>query len=59
VQYTLFFSVVKTNQFVLFKKNVAGGSYISTKHINALWEEGTILPFRPVGASSNQLVLKC
>jgi hypothetical protein len=42
-QYTLFISVLKTNQFVLVITKVGVCSEINTKHLNTEWAESRIV----------------
>jgi hypothetical protein len=42
---TLFFSVIKTDEFILCGAEVAVCSQINTKHINTLWTERAIVEF--------------
>jgi hypothetical protein len=52
-------SVMKTNQLMLYREITAVCSEIYTKHINTLCGQNVeLLNFKPVGASSNQSVLK-
>jgi hypothetical protein len=50
-------SVIKTNQFMLYRAKVAVWSKKNTKHKYTVWAERTVLNVQPVGASSNQQAL--
>jgi len=50
-QWTLFISVMKTNQFMLHETEVALCSEINTKHVNTVWQIVKFLNAKPVGAS--------
>ena len=49
-QYTLFFSVIKTDHFMLYGAEVAVCSEIVIKYINTVWAECIIFCVVPVGA---------
>ena len=42
-QYTLFISVIKTNQFMMQVAQITVCSQINTKHINTAWAEPTVV----------------